>query len=499
MKSLEQNKQPTMLVILDGFGYRQHNEYNAIACADTPFLDYALHTYPHTLLKASGAAVGLPDGVVGNSEVGHQTIGTGSITKQPLTILNEEIAHKTLCQNNVLQAAFSKIVELNKTVHLAGIVSNGGVHGHINHLFALINCALTSGVERIIVHAFLDGRDTGPQTAAMYLQLLQHKIDNHKKIILGSVHGRFYAMDRDRNWDRTKKSYDVLTKKQPITFDSWRSVLDHYYQQGIFDEHIPPTQLSDHGVINNGDGLIFFDYRPERERQLASALRNPDFSHFQTTPLDLTFFITPVSYGENIDTTPLLPQPQPSETLKEQLSSRHKTMFTIAETEKYAHVTYFFDGGREAMYHGEQRVLIPSIKTDNFADYPCMSAQEITSSLLHSLITNACDFYLVNFANADMVGHTGDFKATIKAVECLDTQLKKLYEQVVVAMNGTLYITSDHGKAEDMFDTTINQSRTAHTAHHVPFIMVKKGLSPHMTLPLKELSDISSFILAHIT
>lgn len=487
-----------MLVILDGFGYRQHIDYNAIACADTPFLDFALQSFPHTLLNASGSAVGLPDGFVGNSEVGHMTIGTGQIIKQPLTRISEEIKNDGLCKNRILHHSFDSLALSKKTLHCAGILSDGGVHGHIDHLFALIQCAIQAKINQIVIHAFLDGRDVGPQTAEQYLGSLQAIIDSHDTITLGSLHGRFYAMDRDRNWQRTQKSYDVMTKQQPIVFKSWQATLEHYYQQGIFDEYIPPTQLTHKAVIENGDGLIFFDFRQERERQLASAFTQKNFTHFAVIPLSLSFFITPVPYGDEIITTPLITQPVVTHTLKQQLTARNKTILSIAETEKYAHVTYFFDGGSEITYPTEKRILIPSIKTTNYADYPCMSAQEITAQVLLSLKTDPYDFYLINYANADMVGHTGNFDATVKAIECLDKQLKKLYEHLVVTMNGTLYITSDHGKAEDMFDTTINQPRTAHTANQVPFMMLQKNIQPTMSLPLKQLSDISDWILNNI-
>ncbi|MFZ5954177.1 MAG: 2,3-bisphosphoglycerate-independent phosphoglycerate mutase [Candidatus Dependentiae bacterium] len=500
MKSLKnQNKKPTLLVILDGFGYGQHNEYNAIACADTPFLDFALQTYPHILLNASGKAVGLPPGYIGNSEVGHMTIGTGKIIKQPMTIINEQIEDGSFYSNTLLIKHFNNLAQSKKKLHLAGILSDAGVHGHINHLCAYIELALRCKVNKIIVHAFLDGRDVGPQTAHTYLTQLQAIIEaNAPHVELGTLHGRFYAMDRDHNWERTHKSYAVMTQEQTITFASWQEVITHYYAKHIFDEFIPPTQLLQAAVIENGDGLIFYDTRPERERQLAEAFANKQFAHFPIKKINLSFFITPVPYGNNIKTITLLPQATITNTLKEQLIKHNKTIFTIAETEKYAHVTYFFDGGNENIYPLEKRVLIPSIKTKSYADYPCMSAQEITHTILSSLQPDPFDFYVVNYANADMVGHTGNFNATVKAIECLDKELKKLYEQVVLHMNGTLYITADHGKAEDMFDATIGQPRTAHTANPVPFIMIQKQLSPTTPLPLTQLSDICDWIISHL-
>lgn len=490
---------PTALIILDGFGYRQHKESNAIACADTPFLNYAFKTYPHCLLNASGASVGLPQGFIGNSEVGHMTIGTGQIVTQPLTRIHNAIDDGSFFENPILKENLSSLAQPGKKLHIAGVVSDAGAHGHIKHLYAHITAALTSGVNHIIVHAFLDGRDVGPQTARSYLTKLQTVLDSHPNVTLGSIHGRFYAMDRDHNWQRTQKSYDVMTRKQQLHFIRWQDALDYYYQHGTYDEFIPPTQLSEHALVTSGDGIIFYDTRPDRERQLVQAFTDPHFSHFPTQEIPLSFFITPVIYGADIATTPLLIQEPLKPTLKQVLTVQGKTIFTIAETEKYAHVTYFFDGGYESTYPHESRVLIPSLKIPHYDTAPCMSAAEITKSVLHSLTTNPCDFYLINYANADMVGHTGNFEATVKAVECLDNQLQKIYEQLVITQNGTMYITSDHGKAEDMYDDHLKQLRTAHTTNPVPFIVIRRDLMGTQTpLPLNQLADISSYIIKHL-
>jgi len=487
---------PIALVILDGFGYSAEKKYNAIAQAKTPFLDFAYATFPHTLLKAAGTAVGLPAGTIGNSEVGHLTLGAGQIIPQPLTIINEAITNKTFFTNPALTTALHRLAQSKNTLHLLGILSDAGVHGDIHHLYAFLDATQQHGIKRVIVHPFLDGRDVAPKSAKLYLTQLDNKLQTMPAAHIGTIHGRFYAMDRDTNWDRTEKSYRVLTEPHSCKFNNWHDLLAHYYKEGITDEFIPPTQMSQHSIISNGDGVIFFDFRPERERQLVSALINPGFDHFKTKHLVYSFFITPVSYGSELKTTSLFKPIAPKKILKEQLSSLGLHIFTIAETEKYAHVTYFFDGGLETTFPHETRVLIPSIKEKNYSDHPCMSAPEITSAVLSSLERNPADFYLINYANADMVGHSGNMQATSKAVECLDKQLQQLYDVVVQKMNGTLLVTADHGKAEDMFEQKSAQPRTAHTINPVPCMVIQKELAgKKIELPMHSLADVAPFIL----
>ena len=493
------NIKPTVLVILDGFGYRKEHSYNAIYHAKTPHLSTWLQEYPHTMLQAAERAVGLPAGYIGNSEVGHLTIGSGRITPEPVTILNNAITNKTLFANETLIHNVKKIKENGVALHIMGLLSDAGVHSHIQHLFAFLDAAHQQGIKKIVVHAFLDGRDTPPQSAPTYLEALDTKLQTIPTAKLGSLHGRFYAMDRDKNWERTEKSYRVLTKKQEQSFTNWQAVLDAYYTQGITDEFIPPTQLDPASIVHDNDGIIFINFRSDRARQLTAALITPDFNHFSTEKRSLSCFITPTVYDTNLPTNALLEPPIIRNTLKEVLVQNGKTMFSIAETEKYAHVTYFFNGGKEEKLETETRVLIPSIPTKNYVAYPEMSAAEITKTVLESLQTNPCDFYLVNYANADMVAHSGNFDATVQAIECLDDQLDQLYEQVITTMNGTLYITADHGNAEDMYHKDIEQPRTAHTTNPVPFIVIRDDLKGSDTkLPLTQLSDIASFILKNM-
>jgi 2,3-bisphosphoglycerate-independent phosphoglycerate mutase len=487
-------KAPVALVILDGYGYRKETQYNAIAHAKKPTLDTLLTIYPHTLLEASGTAVGLLPGYIGNSEVGHLTIGAGRTLKQPITIIHEAIKKGSFFTNETLMHTLEKLPK-NKKLHIMGLLSDAGVHSHIEHLLAYIKAAHNANITHIVIHPFLDGRDVLPESAKFYLETLQNFCDRYGCLI-GSIQGRFYAMDRDKNWDRTAQSYQVLTQKEPLNFSSWNGALIYYYSHGISDEFIPPTQLSHDGIIADGDGIIFFNYRPDRARQLTSSFIDSSCTAFEHKKLNLSFFITPTDYGLTTSTTVLFHAQQINNTFKEILSQAGKTIFTIAETEKYAHITYFFNGGKEISVPHEDLNLIQSIRTKNYVQHPEMSAQEITDAVLESLKTHPYDFYLINYANADMVGHSGDFQATIKAVECLDKQIKQLFDAIVINMHGTLFITADHGNAEDKWDEQAQQVRTAHTTNKVPFVMVKQGQEhSSMHLPLHTLADIAPFIL----
>jgi 2,3-bisphosphoglycerate-independent phosphoglycerate mutase len=485
-------KSPTVLVILDGFGYREESDYNAIAHAQTPALNRLRATYPHTLLEASGSAVGLLPGYAGNSEVGHLTIGAGRTILQPGTIIHNDIQDGTFLSNEVLKTTLSRL-PATKKLHIMGLLSDAGVHSSVEHLYAFIQAAELCGIRNIVVHPFLDGRDTPPRSARAYLEALQKYMDEYGGTI-GSVHGRFYAMDRDKNWGRTAQSYRVLTGDGPMDCKDWASVLSYYYERGLTDEFIPPTLCTQQGVISDGDGIIFFNFRPDRARQLTESFVHKGFNAFKRKHIDLAFFITPTDYG--LPTVVLYAQKPVVPTLKEVLSQAGLTLYTIAETEKYAHVTYFFGGGREEAFEHEDRVLIPSIRAQNYIHYPCMSACKITRAVLQSLKASPHDFYLINYANADMVGHSGDFKATVKAIECVDKQIKKLVETIVYVMHGTLYITADHGNAEEKWDYVACQPRTAHTTNKVPFMVVKHGLEcEKVHLPLRTLADIAPYVI----
>jgi len=512
------NIHPVALIILDGFGYSTEKKYNAIAQANMPYFNQWWSEYPHALLKAAGKAVGLEEGMVGNSEVGHLTIGAGRIIPQPMKQWLDSIADGSFEKNKTLQTNFEKLKDVGGTLHIIGLVSDAGVHGHIQQVLASIDAAINTGIKKVVVHAILDGRDVAPRSAHMYLEELTQFIkkynNNQLHVIIGSMQGRFYAMDRDNHWDRIEKSYRMMTESSyaKASFDKlrmngdrlWEKILEHNYMQNISDEFIPPTQLDAAGEICNGDGVLFCNTRPDRARELTSAFIQsmacqPDnlCVPFITKPLNLTFFITPVIYDDHLATTILFPRARIKNTLKDILAAHHKTIFSIAETEKYAHVTYFFRGENEELVATEKRVLIPSLMAKNYIDHPCMSANNITQEVITSLEKKPADFYLINYANADMVGHSGNFDATVKAVECLDMQLKMLYNVVVEKMNGTLYITADHGKAEDMYDEKTGQARTAHTSNKVPFLMINNRMK-NGALPLTQLSDIAPFILQNM-
>lgn len=488
-------KAPVALVILDGFGHSSEKKYNAITHANTPHITEWLKTKPNTVLQAAGTYVGLPSDYIGNSEVGHITIGAGRIIEQTITTWFNAIDDKSFFTNKALLDAFTLLEEDNKALHIMGLFSDAGVHAHEQQIYATIQAATEQNIKQIFIHAFLDGRDTPAQSALHYLQNLDAILKKFSHVSLGSIHGRFFAMDRDNNWDRTSYSYHVLTEKQLTAFNSAQEAIEHYYSHDITDEFIPPTQLNPKSIIKNGDGIVFCNVRPDRARQLTASFVTPNFNHFETKHLNLAFFITPIPYSANLPTIHLFPQKQILHTLKDQLAAYGKTIFTIAETEKYAHVTYFFRGQNEKKVATETRTMIPSLKEQTYASHPEMSAQKITDAIISSLHTNPKDFYLINYANADMVGHSGNFGATIKAIECLDTQLAQLYDEIVTTMNGILFITADHGKAEKMYDEKQQQSYTAHTTNSVPFIMLQKKIAQDQTLSLQQLSDIAPFIL----
>lgn len=338
---------PTALVILDGFGYRKEKEGNAIALAHTPHLDQWFSEYPHAILQASGPAVGLFPGMMGNSEVGHLTIGAGRVIEQPVVTIHTAIANKSLFKNEQLISALKKIAQGQTALHIIGLLSDAGVHSDVEHLYAFLDAAHQQNVKHVYIHAFLDGRDTPPQSAAIYLEQLENAIAAFGYGSLGSIHGRFYAMDRDGNWDRTQKSYRVLTTVQNTIPAPWQDVLEKQYKQGVTDEFIIPTQIDPTSTIQDGDGVIFFNIRPDRARQLTSCFVEQSFNHFPRTYIPLASFITPISYSPTLPTTVLFQTSPIHPTLKELLSKAGKTIFSIAETEKYAHVTYFFGGGTE--------------------------------------------------------------------------------------------------------------------------------------------------------
>lgn len=484
---------PVALIILDGWGYSNATRYNAIYQAHPETFNYLWNHFPHALLKASGEAVGLPPHTVGNSEVGHLTIGAGQIIEQSLTRINTMIKDTSFYTNQMLTQKLRELKQTNGRLHLIGLVSDGSVHSSLTHLHALIKKAQQENITEIFIHAFLDGRDTPPRSASKYLKQLP---------TITSLSGRYYAMDRDENWDRTLQVYNMLCDNKKNTPKQWKLILNDAYQKNITDEFITPTLCDPNGTIQNGDGIISFNFRPDRMRQLTSLLLNQRLTAHTHKPIppiktkaQPLWFISMTHYDKAFNNPVILKKEPVKKTFFDQLEAAGKTIFTIAETEKYAHVTYFFNGGKEIKRSNETRVLIPSQQQKSYANNPEMSAQKITDSVISSLKNNASDFYLINYANPDMVGHSGDFTATKKAIQCIDNQLKQLYHEFVIQRNGTLFITSDHGNAEYMYDEKKQTPVTGHTNNLVPFIHCSQNLINKKTsLSLQKISEIASYI-----
>jgi 2,3-bisphosphoglycerate-independent phosphoglycerate mutase len=478
------HKHPTALIILDGLGISCEKKYNAFYQAKTPYLDKWQTQHSYTTLQAAGKFVGLPETYHGNSEVGHFTIGAGAIIEQTSKRLNVDLQQKYLNNNPILINILKKFNPHDR-IHLIGIASDGNIHGKIEHAKSFITTLAYHGFCNIFVHAFLDGRDCPPQSALDYLKEIEDLLLKLKCGKIVTIHGRFYAMDRNKNYHRTEQSFQVLTQQQ-IKIYPYTTAIKEYYKKEIFDEFIPPFACNADHTIQQGDGLIFFNFRPDRAIQITE----------QLLTIPLQFFITPILYHTTLPTTPLIQSIQTNNTLLEKLNAHNKTLFTIAETEKYAHVTYFFNGHKDITLKNETRILIPSL-TLQPEEYPFMQAEKITNTILHSLNNNSKDFYLINYANADMVGHSGNLPATIQAIECLDDQLQQLYEKIVVEMNGTMYITADHGNAECMFDPIRNQRSTSHTSNPVPFYAMHKNKKFDLS-SLQGLAQIAPYILKNM-
>ncbi len=479
---------PTILVVLDGLGISLPIKCNAFFQAHTPHLDAWKTQHFYTTLQAAGIFVGLEKDYHGNSQVGHFTLGAGKVIEQTSTRLNKTIQQNILHGNHTLTDLL-KSFNPTGSVHLLGMISDGNIHSNIDHAKSFILALAKHGFSNIFIHAFLDGRDCPPRSALSYLAEIQTLLDQYQCGKIATVHGRFYAMDRNNNDDRTEQSFTVLTKQQ-MNVQSYEQAITQHYADNITDEFIPPFACAVNHTIKPGHGVIFFNFRPDRARQLTKKLLN----------LDLAFFLTPVTYHPSLTTTPLIPEIMAEETLLEILSTHNKTIFTIAETEKYAHVTYFFNGHRDIIWPQEERVLIPS-RPEQPCDQPTMQAKLITDTILSSLQHNPKNFYLINYANADMVGHSGNLQATVQAIEFLDAQLACLYEQVVIKQGGTMYITADHGNAEQMFDEITQQPCTSHTSNPVPFYMLTFNKNHQQNAHRwngKGLADVASLILQNI-
>ncbi|WP_100405397.1 2,3-bisphosphoglycerate-independent phosphoglycerate mutase [Bacillus solitudinis] len=473
------SKKPVALIILDGFALRDEVKGNAVVQANKPNFDRFWNQYPHASLEAAGEAVGLPVGQMGNSEVGHLNIGAGRVVYQSLTRVNLSIREGDFFENETFHAAMTHVKEKKSALHVYGLLSDGGIHSHIQHLFALLELAKREGVEKVYVHGFLDGRDVGPTSAESYIKLLEAKLEELGNAKLASVHGRYYAMDRDKRWDRVEKSYRAMVYGDGPMYTSALEVLEDNYKNGIHDEFVIPSVITENhkpvGTIKDDDAVIFFNFRPDRAIQMSQVFTNEDFRGFdrgESHPRRL-HYVCLTHFSETVDGFVAFKPTNLDNTLGEVLSQQNYKQLRIAETEKYPHVTFFFSGGREEPFPGEERILIDSPKVATYDLQPEMSAYEVTDALLADIEADKHDAIILNFANPDMVGHSGMLEPTIKAIEVVDECLGKVVD-AIIAKGGAAVITADHGNADEVI-TMEDQPMTAHTTNRVPVIVTTEN------------------------
>ena len=473
-------KKPIVLTIMDGFGYNPEHKGNAIYAADTPRLDEIMRTCPHTLIGASGLDVGLPDGQMGNSEVGHTNIGAGRIVYQELARITKSISDGDFFTNKAFLDAVENCKKNDSALHLMGLLSDGGVHSHIEHLYGLVKLAKENGLSRVFIHALLDGRDVPPTSAADYIDQLNAKLAEIGCGNLATVMGRFYGMDRDNRWERVGKAYAALVYGEGIQADDAAAAVRHSYtvkdEEGKFitDEFVIPTVISGTERIKSGDSVIFFNFRPDRAREITRTFVDDDFNGFERRGgRQNVFYVCMTQYDASMPNVEVAFKPESLEnTLGEFLAKHNMTQLRIAETEKYAHVTFFFNGGREVMFDGEDRILVNSPKVPTYDLQPEMSANEVCDKVCDAIESGKYDVVILNFANCDMVGHTGIFEAAVKAVETVDTCVGRVADSTK-KMGGVMLLTADHGNADRMVDTD-GSPFTAHTTNPVPFVVIGK-------------------------
>ena len=476
-------KRPTMLMILDGYGVNPSSEGNAIAKADKPHLDEIFSKYPGTTLKACGLDVGLPEGQMGNSEVGHLNIGAGRIVYQDLTMITKEIQDGDFFSNEAFLKAINHVKKNNSTLHIQGLLSDGGVHSHITHLLALIDLAKKEGVEKLVVHCFLDGRDVPPRCALKYMDELTAHMEKVGLGRVGIVSGRYYAMDRDKRWERLEKAYDAMTIAEGLHAPTGQKAIEDAYERDENDEFVLPTVVDgdggyENGFVNDGDSIIMFNFRPDRAREITRAFIDENFDGFERkkTVKDICYICMTQYDAEMPNVTLAYPPETPANTLGVYISSLGMKQLRIAETEKYAHVTFFFNGGVEEPESGEDRILVPSPSVATYDLQPEMSAPEVTGKVLEAIGTDKYDLIILNFANADMVGHTGVMDAAVKAIETLDSCVPQIVE-AVLAKGGQILLTADHGNADEMVDADGN-TMTAHSLNDVPLVNISADPAP---------------------
>lgn len=492
------SKKPMVLVILDGYGYREEQQDNAILNAKTPVMDALWAKRPHTLIDASGLEVGLPDRQMGNSEVGHVNLGAGRIVYQDLTRLDVEIKERTFFANPVLTNAVDQAKNAGKAVHIMGLLSAGGVHSHEDHIMAMVELAAERGAEKIYLHAFLDGRDTPPRSAEASLKKFEDKFAALGKGRVASIVGRYYAMDRDNRWDRVEKAYDLMTLAQgEFQADTAVAGLQAAYARDENDEFVKATVIRAEGqadaAMEDGDTLIFMNFRADRAREITRAFVNADFDGFARKKVVNLNFVMLTEYAADIKTAVAYPPASLANTFGEWMAKNDKTQLRISETEKYAHVTFFFNGGVEEPFAGEERILINSPKVATYDLQPEMSSAELTEKLVAAIESGKYDTIICNYPNGDMVGHTGVMEAAIKAVEALDNCIEQV-TKAVESVGGQLLITADHGNAEQMRDPATGQAHTAHTNLPVPLIYV--GEKNVKSVEGGKLSDIAPTMLS---
>lgn len=491
---------PVVLVILDGWGYCEETKGNAVAASSTPVMDSLLTAYPNTLINTSGKAVGLPEGQMGNSEVGHLNIGAGRVVPQELVRISDAVEDGSINQNPALVKICQEVRGRQSKLHLVGLCSEGGVHSHLSHLFGLLDLAKSQGISEICIHAIADGRDTKPSEAVKSIGLIQDYIDRIGVGRIVTISGRYYAMDRDKRWNRVQSAYDVMTQDDSSSNNrSAVEVIKASYAEGKTDEFIVPVRIAP-GAVEAGDGIIFFNFRPDRARQLTQAFVNSDFDGFERKQIKPLSFATFTQYEQDLPVEVAFKPQNLNNILGEVISQNGLKQFRTAETEKYAHVTYFFNGGLEEALEGEDRELVSSPMVATYDKAPLMSAEAVTNVVLGAIKKGIYSLVVVNYANPDMVGHTGNMEATVEALEAVDKCLGRLLEGISRA-GGTALITADHGNAEYMLDETGNPW-TAHTTNPVPLIVVegeKVKIAGHATnIKLRtdgKLADIAPSIL----
>ena len=471
-------KKPTVLLILDGYGERKEKEGNAIALAKTPVMDRLKKEFPYVEGQASGLFVGLPDGQMGNSEVGHMNMGAGRIVYQELTRITKSIQDGDFFENKALKAAVEHCKKEDSALHFMGLVSSGGVHSHIEHIYGLLELAKRAGLKKVYLHAFLDGRDTPPDSGKSFLLAVEKKMQELGVGEIATISGRYYAMDRDKNYDRVEKAYRAMVDGTGEKASSVEEAIDASYAKKVYDEFVLPTVIEKDGAVHtvsDGDAMIFFNFRPDRAREICHAFCDDDFSFFERGARKNIFFVCFTDYDPTIPNKHVaFEKEEIHNTLGEVVSNLGKNQLRIAETEKYAHVTFFFNGGKEEPYENEDRILVPSPKEVPTYDLkPEMSCYTVTEKLTKAIHSGKYDLVVANFANPDMVGHTGVLPAAIKAIEVVDECMGKVVD-AVESMHGNLFILADHGNADIMIDEKTGEPYTAHTTNPVPFILVSE-------------------------